>query len=136
MASLLHPALWGALVIGILFSFVLVVAAASDTALTIKDRREHVVAGFGGLRLTSKHLIIGGRADSERIPLAGLAVGVTQTESAAGASVVVTVTGAGRSIERREPLTYGASGEAQIFAVMFGRMTRALKPVAAAAVAA
>jgi hypothetical protein len=132
MTSLIHPALWGALVIAPLFTFVVVVAAASDTCLTINQRREHVVADFAGLQLTTNHLILGHRKDSERIPLVGLAVGVTQAESPEGAIVVVTITGAGSPIQRRTPLSYGASGEAQIFAVMFNRMARALKPTAAA----
>ncbi|MCW1958842.1 MAG: hypothetical protein KIH64_009910, partial [Mycobacterium sp.] len=125
MASLLHPALWGVLVVGTLFTFVFVVAAASDTVLTFNDRREQVVASFGALRLTSKHLIVGNRKDAERIPLTGLAVAVKQMESAVGSSVVVTVMGADRPTERREPLTFGSSGEAQILAVLFGRMARA-----------
>lgn len=132
MTSLLHPALWGALVLGTLLTFVFVVAAVSDTSLAIHDRREHVVASFAGLRLTADHLIIGGRKDSQRIPLEGLTVGVTQAQSAAGGTVLVTIIGEGHTIQRREPLSYGASGEAQIFAVMFNRMTRALKPAVAA----
>ncbi len=132
MTSLLHPALWGALVIGTIFAFVVVVAVASDASSAVNDRRDNVVASFAGLRLTADHLIIGGRRGSQRIPLAGLTVGVSQPESAGGATVRVTITGDGYSVERGEPLSYGASGEAQVFAVVFNRMTRALQSTAAA----
>mgnify|MGYP003505680463 CR=1 FL=1 len=132
MISLLHPATLGALVIGALFIFVLVVTAASDTYLALNDRREQVVANFAGLRLTVDHVILGAGKDARRIPLAGLTVDVTQTESDDGASVLVTVAGAGHTIRRHEPLSYGASGEAAAFAVLFNMMTRSPKQAVAA----
>lgn len=132
MTSLLNPAILGALVVGGLFAVIFAISAGSDSAQSRTGRREHVLASFSGLRLTSEHLIVGQTADAERIALSGLSVGVTQTSSAAGPAVVVTVRGAGRKIERREPLSYGSGGEAQIFAVMFNRASRALQRADAA----
>ena len=130
MTTLQNPAIWGAVIVAGLFAIVFVVAAGSDRARSVVQRREHVVASFAGLRLTSSHLIVGRPEHAERIALAGLTVGVVQTQSAAGPDVVVTVRGAGRQIECREPLSYGSGGEAQIFAVMFNRMSRAQRTAA------
>lgn len=131
MASL-NPAILGALVIGVPFILLLVAAAASDKRLATNDRRERVVANFAGLRLTGDHLILGAGKNSRRIPLAGLTVDVAQTESADGASVLVTIMGAVHTIQRQEPLSYGASGQAAAFAVLFNLMTPS--PVQAAGV--
>lgn len=126
---LLSPAAWGALVVGLGLVAVFVSSATADTARSRADRRAHVVATFAGLRLTPSHLIVG---NAERIALTGLEVSVKQTESTAGPDVVVTIRGAGQLIECREPLSYGAGGEAQIFAIMFNRMTRAMVPATTA----
>lgn len=122
---LLSPAAWGALVVGLGLVAVFVSSATADTARSRADRHAHVVASFAGLRLTPSHLIVG---DAGRIALAGLEVAVRQTESATGPDVIVTIRGAGQVIERRAPLSYGAGGEAQIFAIMFNRITRAMAP--------
>lgn len=136
MTTLPHPALWGALIFGLLLVAAFAVSATSDSLRIRTDRCDGVVASFAGLRLTASHLIVGQSKDAERIPLAGLSVGVKQTESAGGADVVVTVRGAGQMIERREPLSYGAGAEAQTFAIMFSRARLAMQPVAQAAAAA
>lgn len=130
MTSLQNPAIWAAVVVGGLVAIVFAVAVVSDKAHFRIGRREHVVASFAGLRLTPSHLIVGGPQDSERISLTGLSIGVVQTQSATGPDVVVTVRGANRRIEFREPLSYGSGGEAQIFAVMFNRMSRTQRGMA------
>lgn len=122
---LLSPAAWGALVVGLGLVAVFVSSATVDTARSRADRHAHVVASFAGLRLTPSHLIVG---QTRRIALAGLEVAVRQIESATGPDVVVIVRGAGEVIECREPLSYGTGGEAQVFAIMFNRMTRELLP--------
>lgn len=130
MTSLQNPAIWAAVVVGGLFVIAFALAVGSDKAHSRLIRREHVVASFAGLRLTPSHLIVGQPQDCERISLTGLTVGVVQTQSATGPDVVVTVRGADRLIERREPLSYGSGGEAQVFAVMFNRMSRAQRGMA------
>lgn len=130
MGSLLHPALWGALIVGLLFAAVFVAAAAVDMRSARADRQEHVLATFVGLRLTSSHLLVGNRKSPRRIPLAGLSASAEETEFDTGRGVVVTVHGAGPAIQYRQPATYGARGEAQIFTILLGRMSGALQPVA------
>lgn len=129
---LLQPAFWGALILGLCLAAVFVCSAGSDLARSRADRHAHVVASFAGLRLTPNSVIVGSRTDAMQIPLLGLTVAVKQIESAAGPGVVVTIRGGGQVIERREPLSYGAGGEAQIFAIMFNRMARGMNPVTAA----
>lgn len=129
---LLQPAFWGALVVGLCLAAVFVSSATSDISRSRADRHARVVASFAGLRLTPSHLIVGTRTGAEQISLTGLAVAVKQIESANGPDVVVTIRGGGQVIERRESLSYGAGGQAQIFAIMFNRMARATYPVAAA----
>lgn len=131
MGSLLHPALWGALIVGLLFAGVFVAAAAVDMRSVRADRQEHVLATFVGLRLTSSHLLVGNRKSPRRIPLAGLSASAEETEFDTGRGVVVvTVHGAGPAIQYRQPATYAARGEAQIFTILLGRMSGALQPMA------
>lgn len=125
MTPFLTQAVWGALIVAGPLAMMVLVAAGCDRLGSSNDRNDRVVASFSGLRITASHLIVGHSKDTERIPLAGLAVAVRQTESASGPDVVVTILGAAHVIERREPLSYGTGGQAQIFAVMFNRMARA-----------
>lgn len=130
MGSLLHPALWGALIVGLLFAGVFVAGAAVDLRSARADRQEHVLATFVGLRLTSSHLLVGNRKSPRRIALAGLSASAEETESDTGRDVMVTVHGAGSAIQYRQPASYGARGEAQIFTILLVRMSEALQPVA------
>lgn len=131
MTPFLNQAVWGALIVVGPLVVMVIVAASCDRLQNFNDRHDRVVASFSGLRITASHLLVGHCKDTERIPLAGLAVAVRQTESAAGPDVVVTIRGAARVIERREPLSYGTGGQAQIFAVMFNRMARTQCRIAA-----
>lgn len=125
MATLLHQhAFWGALVATLMFAAVFV-SSDDVPARSRSHRHARVVASFAGLRLTPSHVIVRGVTTVEQIPLTGMAVAVKQTESADGPDVVLTIRGAGRVIERREPLSACAGGEAQAFAIMFNRMLRA-----------
>lgn len=131
----LNPAIWGALVVGLLFALLFVAASAADVFQVRSDRNENVVCTCMGLRLTASHLLVGTRGSVERIPLAGLRLSVDNATTQSGREVRMSIAGAGHSIERSQPFSYGASAEVQIFAIRFAQMSRPLRctsPVALA----
>lgn len=136
MTSTLTPALCAALIVALPFVVAFTVATLRDVSLARREHAEGVLATCMGLRVTESHLIVGNRQSAMRIPLSGLTVGVESDEAEAGPAVRVTVHGAGELIERREPYSYGASGDAQIFATTLTRLSRALRPTGMNAVPA
>lgn len=80
-----------------------------------------------GLRLTEHHLIVGYRKGARQIPLIGLSISADWAD-VADVGVRVAIRGNGQAIDRQQPYSYGASGEAQIFATMFTRLTSAVQP--------
>jgi len=125
-------ALFAGLIVGLPFAATFIAAMRRDVSGARKDRAEGVLATCMGLLLTQNHLIVGNRENARRVPLTGLTVSVDSGDTA----VRVAVSGAGEVIEREEPYSYAASGEAQIFAIMFTRLSRALQPAGMNAVPA
>jgi hypothetical protein len=95
-----------------------------------QDRSDGVLASWDDLRLTPSQLIVGSRRDAERIPLDGLSATVDFTEGEGGDFVLLIIDNAGREIRRSQPYSYGSSGNAQMFAVMFNSLSGHSKPAA------
>ena len=128
MTSTLTPALCAALFAALFaalpFAVAFVAAMLRDVSGARRDSAEGVLATCMGLRLTENHLIVGDSRSARRIALTGLTVSVESD----GSALRVAVHGAGQPIERREPYSYGASGQAQIFATTLTRLSRARQP--------
>ena len=128
-----NPGLWAALIVALPLIGVFTAAAVIDVSQSRRDDADRVLATCMGLRLTDQDLIVGQLRNARRIPLCGLTVSV---ESSMG-DVRVSVRGVGELVERRQPYSYAASGEAQMFATTFARLSRpsrtATPPLLAAA---
>jgi hypothetical protein len=128
MTSTLNPALCAALIAALPFAVAFIAAMLRDVCQARGERAEGVLATCMGLGLTENHLIIENRENPRRIPLTGLTVDVESGGAGHGSDVRLAVRGAGELIEREELYSYAASGEAQIFATMLTRLSRALQP--------
>ncbi len=104
-----------------------------DATTARTEHTDEVLATFMGLRVSADQLIVGYRKAARRIPLNGLSVSVEQTESDDGRAIHVTICGAGTPIDLHQAYSYGASGEAQMFAVTVGQLVAALRSTTLAA---
>lgn len=86
-----------------------------------RDRADGVLLTFDDLRLTRTHLLVGSGPDARRFPLTGLSATAAMSAPPGGDAdeVSVVIENAGCDIRRRLPYSYGASGDAQMFAIKF-----------------
>lgn len=113
-----HAWIWALLVpLGLMMAF----AILGERRQRRRDRAEGVVMSFDDLRLTNTHLLVGSGAGAERIALSGLSakVAVTAVPDQPDDEVQLIIKNAGRDLRRSQPYTYGASGNAQAFAIKF-----------------
>ena len=115
------PAFIGGIVLAVVA--LMAVAIIAEQWRRRQDRSDGVLASWDDLRLTRSHLILGTRRDAERIPLDGLSATVDFTDADGDDFVVVIIDNAGREIRRSQPYSYGSSGNAQMFAVMFNELS-------------
>lgn len=114
--------IWALLVpLGIMMA----VAICGEQRQRRRDRAEGVVMSFDDLRVTDTHLIVGAGSGAERIALSGLSakVAVTAGRDKPDEDVQLIIENAGRDIRRTQPYTYGASGNAQAFAIRFNMLS-------------
>lgn len=128
MTSTLNPALCAALIAALPFVVAFFAAMLRDISQARRERAGGVLATCMGLGLTENHLIVGNRENARQIPLTRLTVNVESGGAGHGSAVRLAVRGAGELIEREEPYSYAASGEAQIFATMLTRLSQSLQP--------
>lgn len=117
-----HAWIWALLVpLGIMMA----VAIFGEQRQRRRDRAEGVVMSWEDLRMTDTHLIVGTGPGAERIPLSGLSakVAVTAKPDQPDDEVQLIIKNAGRDIRRSAPYTYGASGNAQAFAIRFNMLS-------------
>jgi hypothetical protein len=117
-----HAWIWALLVpLGIMMA----VAIFGEQRQRRRDRAEGVVMSFGDLRMTDTHLIVGSGADAERIALSGLSakVAVAAVPDQPDDEVQLIIQNAAHDIRRSQPYTYGASGNAQAFAIRFNLLS-------------
>jgi len=110
--------IWALLVpLGIMMA----VAILGEQRQRRRDRAEGVLMSWDDLRFTDTHLIVGSGAGAERIPLSGLSAKVAVAAAPDGPDddVHLIIENAGRDIRRSQPYSYGASGNAQAFAIRF-----------------
>ncbi|MGO4442103.1 hypothetical protein AB4Z42_01970 [Mycobacterium sp. 2YAF39] len=103
-----------------------VVAMVAELSQRWRDRADDVLMTWDDLRLTPSHLIVGSRRDAERIPLNGLTAIVDMVGSPGqdGVDTVhLTIENASHEIRRSQPYSYGASGNAQAFAIRFNLLS-------------
>lgn len=116
MDPTLSPAWIGALVVPM--AVMMTIAFFVERGKRRRDRADGVLLSFDDLRLTRTHLIVGSGPDAPRFALAGLSATATTTGGDADELEVV-IENAGCDIRRRLPYSYGASGDAQMFAIKF-----------------
>ena len=117
-----HAWIWALLVpIGIMMA----VAILGEQRQSRRDRADGVVMSWEDLRMTNTHLLVGNGRDAERIALSGLKakVAVTAKPDQPDDEVQLIIENAGRDIRRSAPYTYGASGNAQAFAIRFNMLS-------------
>jgi hypothetical protein len=103
-----------------------VVAIVAEVSQRWRDRADDVLMTWDDLRLTPSHLIVGSRRDAERIPLNGLTAVVDMVGSPRQDdedTVHLTIENASHEIRRSQPYSYGASGNAQAFAIQFNLLS-------------
>lgn len=90
-----------------------------------RDRVDGVLMSWDDLRLTRSHLIVGTGRDAQRFAIRGLSakVDVTRSPDRPDDEVHLVIRNAGRDIHRRQPYSYGASGNAQMFAIKFNLLS-------------
>jgi hypothetical protein len=105
--------------IAIPLAMVMVIAFVCEQYQQRRDRADGVLMSWAGLRLTRSHLIVGSGRDAERLPVGALSakVDVTRSPNRPDDEVHLVITNAGADIRRRQPYSYGASGNAQMFAI-------------------
>jgi hypothetical protein len=103
----------------------MVVAFVSEQCQQRRDRAEGVLMSWDDLRLTRSHLIVGSRRDAARFPIGALSakVDITRSPNRPDDEVHLVITNAGADIRRRQPYSYGASGNAQIFAIKLNMLS-------------
>ena len=117
-----HAWIWALLVpLGLMMAF----AILGERRQRRRDRAEGVVMSFDDLRLTGTHLIVGSGPRAERIALSGLSakVAVSAVPDQHDDEVQLIINNAGHDIRRSHPYTYGASGNAQAFAIKFNLLS-------------
>ena len=117
-----HAWIWVLLVpLGIMMA----VAIFGEQRQRRRDRAEGVVMSWGDLRLTDTHLLVGSGPGAERIALNGFSakVAVTALPDRPHDEVQLIIKNANRDIRRSQPYTYGASGNAQAFAIKFNMLS-------------
>jgi len=120
------PVFIGAVVVAVVV--LMAVAIVAEQLRRRRDRSDGVLMTWDDLRLTRSHLIVGSRRDAEQIPLAGLSAKVEFTAAGDDDNVDLVIENAGRELRRRQPYSYGSSGNAQMFAVMFNSLSGHSKP--------
>ncbi|MFI5508989.1 hypothetical protein ACIA48_16080 [Mycobacterium sp. NPDC051804] len=117
-----HAWIWALVVpLGLMMAF----AIFGERRQRRRDRAEGVVMSFGDLRLTDTHLIVGSGPGAERIALSGLSakVAIATAPDRPDEEVQLTIENGGHHIRRSQPYTYGASGNAQAFAIKFNMLS-------------
>jgi hypothetical protein len=108
-------------------AILMAVALVAELSQRWRDRADNVVMSWDDLRLTPSHLLVGTRRDAQRIPLAGLTAVVDIVGSPGLAddegAVHLTIENASHEIRRSQPYSYGASGNAQAFAIQFNLLS-------------
>ncbi len=108
-------------------AILMAVALVAEQSRRRRDRADDVLMSWDDLRLTPNHLIVGSRRDAQRIPLGGLTavVGFAGSPGPVGADdmVHITIENASHEIRRSQPYSYGASGNAQAFAIRFNLLS-------------
>jgi hypothetical protein len=115
------------LAVSVPLAILMAVALLAEQSQRRRDRAENVLMSWDDLRLTPTHLIIGFRSGAQRTPLGGLTavVDVVSSPDQPGddGMVHMTIENAGHEIRRSQPYSYGASGNAQAFAIQFNLLT-------------
>jgi hypothetical protein len=108
-------------------AILMAVALLAEQSRRRRDRAENVLVSWDDLRLAPTHLIVGSRLDAQRIPLDGLTAVVdvvsSQDQARDDGMVHVTIENSGHEIRRSQPYSYGASGNAQAFAIQFNLLS-------------
>jgi hypothetical protein len=108
-------------------AILMAVALLAEQSQRRRDRAENVLVTWDDLRLTPTHLIVGSRRDAQRIPLGGLTavVDVVSSPRQPGddGMVQMTIENSSHEIRRSQPYSYGASGNAQAFAIQFNLLS-------------
>jgi hypothetical protein len=90
-----------------------------------RDRADGVLFSWDDLRFTASHLIVGSGRDVQRFLLDGLSakVEVIAAPEQSDDEVHLIIENADQDIRRRQPYSYGASGNAQMFAIKFNMLS-------------
>jgi hypothetical protein len=92
-----------------------------------RDQADGVLMTWDDLRLTRTYLIVGSAHDAQTLPLGGLKAIVDITTSPGQAdgdqTVHLTIQNGSLGVHRSQPYSYGASGNAQTFAIMFNTLS-------------
>lgn len=108
-------------------AILMAVALVSGQLQRRRDRADNVLMTWDDLRLTPTHLIVGSRRDAPRIPLSGLTAVVdivgSLDQTGEDDTVHMTIENARHEIRRSQPYSYGASGNAQAFAIQFNLLS-------------
>lgn len=105
--------------IAIPLAIVMAIAFVLEQYQQRQDRVDGVLLSWDDLRLTPSHLIVGSGRGAVRLPLGGLSakVDVTRSPDQPDDEVHLVIKNADADIRRRQPYSYGASGNAQMFAI-------------------
>jgi hypothetical protein len=111
--------------IAIPLAIVMAIAFLVERYQRRRDRADGVVMSWDDLRLTRSHLIVGAGSEADRYPIRGLSakVDVTRSPDRPDDEVHLVIKNAGCDIRRRQPYSYGASGNAQMFAITFNMLS-------------
>jgi hypothetical protein len=108
-------------------AILMAVALLAEQSQRRRDSAENVLMSWEDLRLTPTLIIVGSRRDAQTIPLAGLTA-VVDVVSSQGplcddAIVHMAIENPSHEIRRSQPYSYGASGNAQAFAIQFNLLS-------------
>jgi hypothetical protein len=111
--------------IAIPLAIVMAIAFVLEQYQQRQDRMDGVLLSWDDLRLTRSLLIVGSGRDAERFPIGGLSakVDVTRSPDQPDDEVHLVIKNAGADIRRRQPYSYGASGNAQMFAIKLNMLS-------------
>jgi hypothetical protein len=111
--------------VAIPLAIVMAIAFVLEQYQQRQNRVDGVLMAWDDLRLTPSHLIIGSRRDAERLPVGELSakVDVTRSPGQPNDEVHLVIKNAGADIRRRQPYSYGASGNAQMFAIKLNMLS-------------
>ncbi len=105
--------------ISVPLAILMAVALLAEQSQRRRDRADNVLMSWDDLRLTPSHLLVGSRRDGQRIPLRGLTAVVDIVDD----TVHMTIENLSHEIRRSQPYSYGASGNAQAFAIQFNLLS-------------